>query len=366
MAMSNKYHRVAQPLLLRCAFLEKYRISLAVTICFALPAIIIIGAYIYMSVRYDKLWLFNTIVHERGKYTLLEVIFYFRHFLWEVPIKILYSLFVVGICSYYGSPTRVICDFKDEDIPVRKMLVSGALAIAIVLLSIFMTAYDYGFREAIAGLFQYRVHELRPLKLGSHWRNHFLSSIVFFSASAIFVLLYRILSQGGYWIRRRFSILYPVSVASFIFFTFFFGVTMDPFKTPSYLGHQLREIYGTDIPITMFLMMGIILHLENKYYSGKITIDKKARHNRERNFAHLFYWSIPAFSISLFLIAKVLSLDVSGEINQLGNTQGWSVLDLFAWHFFEHSLDYVFGASLVYSLYLSKIRIELKGANIEK
>ena len=86
----------------------------------------------------------------------------------------------------------------------------------------------------------------------------------------------------------------------------------------------------------------------------------KEQETRKRIIPYLVYWSIPAILATGFLILKVMTLDISGEIDKLGSTKGWSTLDLFAWHFFEHSLDYAFVACFVYFLYVLTLRLELK------
>ena len=342
------------------ATFQKSQNRLWVIICLAIPGIFLTGAYIHMCLFHEKLWLFNIVVHERGKYTLLEVILYFRHFLWEVLIKVVYSLFIVGTFYYYGKPVVRINESPVSNIPAIRILISAVFALGIVVVSVLMAANQVSYKEAVVGLFQYRTHELRPLQFGSHWRNHFLSNIVLFSASAFFILLYRMVTDDGYWVKRRFSYLLPVSLWIFVLFTFFFGLTMDPFETPSYLGHQLREIFGTDLSITMFLTMGALIHLEGRYDAGKVDREIKYREHKKNNFLRLFALSLPVILITGFLIRKVLSLNISSEIAKLGGTKGWSTLDLFAWHFFEHSLDYVFAVSLVYCLYLLTLRIELR------
>jgi hypothetical protein len=313
-----------------------------------------------MSLFYEKLWLFNTVVHENGKYTLLEVILYFRHFLWEVPIKGVYSLFIVGTFFYYGKPLVRIDKPQAPNVTARQVLLSGVLAFGVVLLSVFMSASDIGLKDTVMGLFQYRTHELRPLEFGSHWRNHFLSNIVFFSTSAFCVLVYRMVNNGGQWVRRKFSNLLPVSAVIFVVLTLFFGMTMDPFENPSYLGHQLREVFGSDLSITMLLCMAVLIFLEGKYDPGEIDSGRGGQRNYKRNVLFLVCWAVPIIFITGFLVVKVLSLDIGANIESLGHTKGWSVLDLFAWHFFEHSLDYIFVVFNVYFIYLLALRIELK------
>jgi hypothetical protein len=69
---------------------------------------------------------------------------------------------------------------------------------------------------------------------------------------------------------------------------------------------------------------------------------------------------VPAVLISLFLILRVSSLDTATEIAKLGSTAGWTKLDLFAWHFFEHTLDYFYVMALACFLYLLTLRLDLR------
>jgi hypothetical protein len=322
------------------------------------PIVLLIGAYIHMAFRYDKIWLFNTIVHERGKYTLLEVIFYFRHFLWELPIKTVYAFFLVGTFFYFGRPETSLKDGRAAPVLPRQIIISIFLALATGVLAFLMTTKAYGFHEALAGLIQSRISELKPLAIGSHWRNHFLSNIVLYLTSISSVLLYRLIEQKGAWQKRRFGFLLPLTAAFFVIVTLLFGVNLDPFQVPSYLGHQLREIFGTDLTITMLLSIGILIHLESKFDSGNIQIERKENVIWRKNILYIICSGVPAVLISSFLVLKVLTLNIKGEMAKLGSTAGWSKVDLFAWHFFEHSLDYFYAGALVYFLYLTLLKID--------
>ena len=105
--------------------------SIVKLICFTLPVLMFTGAYIHMVIRYDKIWLFNTIVHENGRYTLLEVICYFRHFIWELPIKAWYALLLTGLFFYYGQPSPKEKPIYEPDIPTHLILVIGLFVIGI-------------------------------------------------------------------------------------------------------------------------------------------------------------------------------------------------------------------------------------------
>jgi len=336
---------------------------LPLIVCCSIPVILLTAAYIRMCFFYKTIWLFDTPVHENGKYTFLQVIFYFRHFSWELLGKVVYSFYIVGTFYFYGKPVAKGNGTGGLRILRKKILVSGIVASAIIAASVLATVNAVGFKEAVTGLLQYRRSEVRPPEFGSHWRNHLLSTIVLFSASAFSVLLYRSAYWGGNWTRRRFGKLLPISVASFLVLTCFFGLTKDPFDTPSYLGHQLREIFGSDLPITMLSAMAVLIYLEGKYDSRELY---GGRRSEKRNaLRHLMLWALPVVLISCFLIVKVMSLDVSGEIASLESTKDWTVLDLFAWHFYEHTLDYLFVISFVYFLYLLALRLEFRKTRSE-
>jgi len=313
-----------------------------------------------MAFKYDQLWLFDTIVHERGKYNLLEVIFYFRHFLWELPMKTLFAFILVGIFYYFGNPFPEEQMNKNIPIPSRVILWSGLIALLIACIAFMMTTLEHGFKEALLGFFQSRASELRPLQYGSHWRNHFLSNIVLYCTSVAAVLLYRLIINEARCHKRTFWFLFPLSAGFFILITLIFGFTMDPFQTPSYLGHQLREIFGSDLTITMLLTIGILICLEEKYDITSVRDRLLGETNRKKLLRHVLFWLIPAVIISLFLIFKVLNLDISNEMSNLGSTEGWTKIDLFAWHFYEHSLDYLYSSALVVFVYLTTLRIEMR------
>lgn len=339
--------------------------AILLKICLFIPFILLLGAYIYMAFFYQRLWLFDTIVHENGKYTLLETILYFRHFSWEMPGKAVYCFFVVGAFFYYGNARSQRYGTCKVNVPSGGAAISALIAFGIVAIAVFITIRKYGFEETFIGLLQHRTSELRSPMVGSHWRNHFLSNIVLFSASVFFILVYRLKFCGGYWVKRRLSILFPIATGVFVAVTVYFGFTKDPFETASYLGHQLREIVGSDLPVTMLLAFSVLIYLESKYDDGvkAVTFDKQKERQKGKL---LIGWLLPVFLIAGFLIERVLNLDISGEIATLGNTRNWSVLTIFAWHFYEHSLDYIFVVSLVSFLYLIILKMEFRKAVDEK
>lgn len=328
-------------------------------ICFGIPILLLVCAYIHMAIHYERLWLFNTIVHENGKYTLLEVIFYFRHFLWEAPIKISYAIFLVGLFFFYGNPISDGNIDHKMSIPNYLIVLGFFIALIIVGIAFVFAADQFGFHEALNGLLQYRRSENSALMFGSHWRNHFLSNIVLFSTSACCIILFRTFIGHGKWTIRRPAKVFYVGAALFVLATIFFQMNLDPFTIPSYLGHQLREIFGTDLSITMLLSLGLLFYLESRYDVGSKEVKTDGRVYTKKALYLLAAWGIPAMAATLFLIIQILNLNIGSEMAKLSGTQNWTKIDLFAWHFYEHSLDYIFILLLVGSLYLLALRIEM-------
>ena len=324
-------------------------------LCFIIPVMLLLIGYVYMIFQYDRIWLFNTIVHENGRYTLWEVILYFRHFIWELPIKTLYAVVLTGLFLHYGNPpSRTQKDDRVTDVPYTAVFISGLLAVAFTGIAFTYAIEKIGFHETMTGFLQYRTSELRSPEFGSHWRNHFLSNIVLVSTSAVCIAIYRIFT-GGYWVKRRYAGLLPFGIVVFAVFSVIFGINKDPFTETSYLGHQVREIFGTDVSVTMLLSLGVLIHLENKYDLIPHYESDRKKH-KSLDYYGIYVWLVVALATTTYLIVKVMQLNLSKEISTRGGARTWTAFDLFAWHFYEHSTDYIFTMSAVAFIYLVALK----------
>ena len=99
--------------------------------------------------------------------------------------------------------------------------------------------------------------------------------------------------------------------------------------------------------------------LESKYDVGSHVAADTGCLNR-KSILYLLRWLTPAMLILGYIVMKVLSLDISGEMSKLPGTRHWSVIDIFAWHFFEHVLDYFFVVFSVCFLYLLTLRMQFR------
>ncbi|MDY0040986.1 MAG: hypothetical protein RBS57_11810, partial [Desulforhabdus sp.] len=61
-----------------------------------IPIAVYFISYTYLAFYHGQVFIFNTIVHEGGIYTLLQDTFYASHFLGHVPVHTTIALFFVG------------------------------------------------------------------------------------------------------------------------------------------------------------------------------------------------------------------------------------------------------------------------------
>src|ERR1017187_5052701 len=63
---------------------------------FAVPVVYFIASYYYLARWHRKCWLFNIVVHENGRLTLLGSLFYFDHFVSHIPMIATFALCAAG------------------------------------------------------------------------------------------------------------------------------------------------------------------------------------------------------------------------------------------------------------------------------
>lgn len=70
-------------------------VRLVAVLLFWIPALLFLGAYLWLAFDHGTLWVFPAIVHESGDYSLLQTVLYFRHVIRELPV----TLF---LCNCFG------------------------------------------------------------------------------------------------------------------------------------------------------------------------------------------------------------------------------------------------------------------------
>ncbi len=70
-------------------------VSVLTGLLLAPPTAYLAISYGYLAAWHGDLWLWNTVVHENGRLTLLGSLFYFDHFVALVPMVTLFALSAV-------------------------------------------------------------------------------------------------------------------------------------------------------------------------------------------------------------------------------------------------------------------------------
>src|SRR5438132_8743427 len=68
------------------------------------PLLTLALAFITICVHFRTAWPWNVVVHEDGRRTLLETIFYFQHALGELPLEALLAAAVAGALLRFRKP----------------------------------------------------------------------------------------------------------------------------------------------------------------------------------------------------------------------------------------------------------------------
>jgi hypothetical protein len=288
--------------------------------CLGIPAAVLLASWVWLALEHQTLGLWGVVVHESGRYTLGETIFYFGHFLREVPIAIAYALFLL---SASGSATL---DGPDRDrrgtSPARWAFLLGAGVL--VGGTLVAAALSAGLGSALQDLFQYRTRD-DLAGYGTHWRYHWLSTLWFGAVATLAPTLTRRvpglpgLGVSRFWRRAAWGY--------FIVLTLVFGLSADIFADARYAGHQAREIL-THGPVTALAGLGILLA-----WSGAGGTRPTARD--------------PDIRVTRLLVGVVLLVPIHLAVVSLRGdvmAQGQSDLGLSAMvaaHYFEHTLDYL-------------------------
>ncbi len=313
---------------------------------FYVPALVMLVAFVAVCVQAGTPWPWNRVVHEDGQHTFLETIFYFEHATRELALDSVLALAIAGAVRHFYPPSRTS---GDENLARMRVILAVAVLATLVLI-LGGTAYVNAFgryytaeargQAILDNLAQYPTRPGVPFAWGAHWRYHLIERFAEIAlAFTVAGLLW--LRDGRPTARTRHSgaSLYTGALLAFVAATLVFGVSTQPFRDPTYLGHQLRELV-THTLVTLPLAMGTCFVLARKF-SVPISNARST----------LRTWPIYAAGIvgvgcgAFVLIASVL-------LKAQTYGQKKTLAELLFPHFFEHTLGYLFVSALAGFLYL--------------
>lgn len=297
---------------------------------FGVPAAVLAAAYLGICVMTRTIWPWSEVVHEDGVRTLAGTVFYVEHAVRELPLDAVLALAAAGAVRLFFVPLRP---------PARAAWRTRLAWIAAATMATVLgaTALADGPRVLLDNLSQSHTRAGAPLVWGAHWRYHLIERLAQILVAPAIVCLV--------WLRRgRISTGAPLSSRLFLsalgifgLLTAAFGWTADPFRDPTYLGHQLRELF-THALVTLPLSIGVCLALSRTPAAGAPSTDRPV-------------WPYAASGLAAFACgAFLLAASVVSDAQSHGLASGLAALLLP--HFGEHALGYVMTPALAGAIYL--------------
>jgi hypothetical protein len=279
-----------------------------------LPLLVLSASYLLMVLEHGTWSLGNVVVHEDGRHTFWQTLFFTDHFLREIPI-VVFTVLAVQWAWPSGPRGR-------PGGPVA----TGALllAIALVVACLVHATANVGWSESLLSLGQYRTRG-EQASYGAHWDYHLLHLLFLFLLTRVFVAWWAGEGQTrmAWWL------------AAFLLATLLFVPTLKPFTDVFYVAHQAREIATHTLIMWPWLIAWRVIETGGPEAPEALT--RPVAVIRQRPWSLLLLLIIP-----MALLILLLRQDI-GALAQ----RDAPALYLYAPHAFEHSLDLIFALSLM-------------------
>lgn len=325
---------------------DRQRLVLALL---AVPAAVLAASYAWLAADHGRLWLFPALVHESGRYSFAETLLYFRHFVRELPVTLVYAAASVGAYRAYGPSAAA-----GRPAPWLARGAAG-LGASLVAVAAWATAHRWGARVTLDELLQGYTRDTLYAP-GSHWRFHLASTVAYLAfAVALASGLGRALE--GSWPRPRpeARLRWLGGTAAAVgALTLVFRPSAEPFVDPRFLGHQAREAV-THLLVTLPLSFAVLLGGA----PGPPRTDPRsaaadggrpsARADGNPGTPSLPREVASALAVGLACVAFLATATIAtGAVARARPAARLS--SLAAGHVFEHGLDYLLVASLCAAL----------------
>ncbi len=307
------------------------------------PAAVLLGSYVLLAVHHGVWNVFPVVVHENGRYTLTETIFYFRHFVRELPVNTLIAM-GLGMLAGLHSPLERASSAQG----IRACRHAGLAALLMAAIAIAITCGQYDRYEAWTELAQYRTRD-ELADFGSHWRYHLLHIVDSLLFCLGLLLVIRGLTNAGGLNRRALGGLAVLGVA-FVMITLGFGSPLRALRDPLYLAHQAREIETHRI-LTLCPALACLLLLDLRLAASS----RLAAVNWSMIWQGVA-WIVLATLIPLWIVWRLREVNI-GSLAQR-QTGLWQIA---AAHHFEHLLDSAYVTLLSAWAYLKVMRRRTSG-----
>lgn len=201
------------------------------------PVATYILSYAWLAAYHRRAQLLGTIVHESGRYTLLETVLYASHFLGHVPVQVVAALLLVGSFACLGG-TAVV--------ERRAIRLSAATALLLLAGAALLGIVHFGADDTLAFIGQQKQQPDLYVE-GGAWNLHLPSTLLLFALTPVYVaVVRRLLGRPVRWSRRGLAWL-GAAAAAVAVVTWWAnsdpaGAVVVALTDPRYAAHGLREL----------------------------------------------------------------------------------------------------------------------------
>ena len=299
---------------------------------FGVPVIVLTLAYVGIAASVGAVWPGAALVHESGRRTLVQTVFWFEHAVREIPIDMLLGAAIAGSLLRFWPITGPI----RLSLRRRVMRLSGGLTLALTAFIVTGALVSSGPVVVLQEFAQMHTRPGAPPGLGNHWDTHLLSRFALMLAAALLVGAHAALAGESAGEHERAPVgarLYRASLTAFLIGTVLLVPNVRPFVDAVHIGHQARELF-THLLVTLPLSYGAGL-LVLQALGGTRSETKRPASLRSVP-AHTYVAGAGLVLIGIYLTVGFLMTKAYGE------GQSNSFVSLVLVHFFEHLLTYLF------------------------
>lgn len=203
----------------------------------AVPCLTLAVSYGILAAEHGRLWLWGTVVHESGRYTLLETTFYASHFLGHIPVYLVLAALLAGSWSMLAG--------GDQRPPSRRLLVGlGAALVVLLATSAAIAVSWFGADDTLRFVLQQR-QRAAGAEPGGSWALHLPST------ELQLALIPLVVAASSWWFagelrpRRRGLGLLLGAAGGILVMTLLtggLGQLATVWLRPRYLAHSVREL----------------------------------------------------------------------------------------------------------------------------
>ena len=320
-----------------------------------LPLMVYALSYLYLCLYHSQVWLFDFVIHESGKYTLLQTIIYASHFLGHIPSLSVIAIMLTGSVLTFQSSSQYA--------PPK----SGVLVLSIacfILFSVILSIMLFGSEDTYSYILQQRQGVGNDVAGGS-WNLHLPSTMTLFVLLPVYVFILKIIfrkaivfNSGGivYYFLAAVLVLGITSIANRGSISPVFWIWTEP----RYLAHSIREL--VTFPLTFFPLA--------LYYVFKRDLNPNPSITSVQRSKLLLFISILS-GLAVLLVAYQIIIPLTQGIGNLAQKPAFahggklSIPYLVTSHFFEHVLDSIYFTLLSLVLWNAAMRRCQEQSNLE-